>query len=272
MGRSIKQGLSYFPMDTDFFEDEKIQFVSARFGIKGDGIVLRLMCRIYRNGYFLKFDNDVALLFARSVGDIGLHGLVNDVVNELLKRGFFDDAIFKRFGLLTSKGIQRRYAKICTDAKRKGWSIDREIDLIQEFNGYTPEEMIKTPEEMTQSKVKKKKVKKNNDCGGGDAAPPPPKKTLEEKQKEMLTRQKEFYAGLVPFLEQYGKEMIRAFYNHWSEPNKSKTKFKMEMQPTWDLSRRLSKWESNQYKFENGAKQKAQKPEPQTPSLKTISQ
>lgn len=116
------------------------------------------------------------------------------------------------------------------------------------------------------------KDNKGNNVFGESAKPTSPQaKKLEEKQKDMLTRREQFYKSLIPFLNQYGKEMIRAFYDHWSEPNKSKTKFKQEMQNTWDLERRLRKWESNQYKFGslNGAK--ATKTEPPTPTLKTIS-
>lgn len=171
MGRNIKEGLSYFPLDIDFFEDEKVQFLSARFGVKGDGILVRLLCKIYRQGYSLEFNDDVALLFARSVGDINLHGLVKDVVNELLKRGFFDEVIFKRFGLLTSKGIQKRYEKICTDAKRKGWQIPEKLDLLRSKPVKTPEEIELTPEESTQRKEKKSKVKKSKVLGA--VAPTP---------------------------------------------------------------------------------------------------
>lgn len=165
MGRNIKEGLSYFPLDIDFFEDEKVQFLSARFGVKGDGILIRLLCRLYRQGYGLEFNDDIALLFARSVGDINLHGLVKEVVNELLKRGFFDEAVFKRFGLLTSRGIQKRYAKICTDAKRKNWQIPEKFDLLRSKCPNTPEETEEIPEESTQRKEKKSKVKKSKELG-----------------------------------------------------------------------------------------------------------
>jgi hypothetical protein len=109
MARTRKTGVGYFPFDVDFFQDEKIQFVSARFGLKGEAIVTRLLCKIYRDGYYCKFDNDTALLFAKGVGDGGQDSCVKDVVYELLKRGFFDKSIFERFSILTSKGIQSRY-------------------------------------------------------------------------------------------------------------------------------------------------------------------
>jgi hypothetical protein len=114
----MKQGLEYFSFDVDFFNDEKIQFVSARFGLKGEVVVVRLLCKIYRHGYYIDWNNDVALLFAKSVGDNCQHTFVNDVVNELLKRGFFDKGIFERFAILTSRGIQRRYFE-ATERRRK---------------------------------------------------------------------------------------------------------------------------------------------------------
>jgi LEA14-like dessication related protein len=109
MARTNKTGIDYFPLDVDFFQDEKIQFVSARFGLKGEIIAIRLLCKIYRNGYYTEWDNDTALLFAKSVGDGCQDSFVKDVVHELLKRGFFERSIFERFSILTSKGIQNRY-------------------------------------------------------------------------------------------------------------------------------------------------------------------
>ena len=63
-GRPIKQGLEYFPLDVDFFNDEKIEFISARFGTRGEAIALRLRCKIYRIGNNTPRSNDEALLLA----------------------------------------------------------------------------------------------------------------------------------------------------------------------------------------------------------------
>ena len=63
------------------------------------------------------------------------------------------------------------------------------------------------------------------------------------------TRAKAFYNSLIPYLGtgkgKYGKEMLRKFYDYWSEPNRSKTKMRFEMQPTWDVGRRLATWHRN---------------------------
>lgn len=135
MGRPIKKGLDYFPLDVGFFDDDKIAFVSARFQEKGELIAIKLLCKIYKdNGYFYQWGEDEAILFAkRVVGDPSQHALVNDVVHELVKRGFFNKGIFDSFKILTSKGIQERYRKICTDSKRI-YEISEKICLIEVEN------------------------------------------------------------------------------------------------------------------------------------------
>ena len=66
-----------------------------------------------------------------------------------------------------------------------------------------------------------------------------------DKKKKIEDAQKKFYNSLVPYVSIYGKEMIRAFYDYWTEPNKSKTKIRFQMERTWDLERRLARWEKN---------------------------
>ena len=62
------------------------------------------------------------------------------------------------------------------------------------------------------------------------------------KIKEREEREKKFYKSLIPFLNTYPKEMLREFYDYWSEPNKSQTKMRYESEKTWDLPRRLARW------------------------------
>lgn len=69
------------------------------------------------------------------------------------------------------------------------------------------------------------------------------KPTRVNKEQEMKSRGREFYNVLVPFVKTYGREMIREFFDYWSEPNKSHSKMRFEQERTWDLSRRLHTWE-----------------------------
>lgn len=228
MGRHNKKGLDYFPLDIDFFEDEKIQFINARFGIKGEAIIIRILAKIYRNGYYLKFGEDERLLFAKGVGDISLHSCVNDVVNESVKRGLFDKDIFDKFETLTSKGIQRRFLQAVERRKTIEWIQDFSLidinDYINEINVN-----INNINEInsTQSRVEKSRVEKSLTKSTGE-------------------RSQIFYAQVAEFKKNYPREMLRNFYDYWTEPNKSGSKMRFELQQTWDLKRRLNTWASRE--------------------------
>ncbi len=66
-------------------------------------------------------------------------------------------------------------------------------------------------------------------------------------------RKAAFYDSLVPFVPVYGKELIRCFFEYWSEPNRSKTKMRCELERTWDLSRRLKTWANREKQYNSTA-------------------
>ena len=61
------------------------------------------------------------------------------------------------------------------------------------------------------------------------------------------TKRDEFIKALVPFMDKYGKEMVREFFDYWSETNTNGKKMRFEMEKTWDLDRRLSRWSKNNF-------------------------
>lgn len=72
----------------------------------------------------------------------------------------------------------------------------------------------------------------------------------------LTDREKGFYNSLKTYSGTYPAEMLRAFYDYWREPNKSKTKMRFEIEKTWDLNLRLQKWAKNDFNkpksFTNG--------------------
>lgn len=65
-------------------------------------------------------------------------------------------------------------------------------------------------------------------------------------------RKLKFASTLDSFKEVYPNQMLDDFFKYWTEPNKSGTKFRQELEKTWDLSRRLETWSRNDknYKVE----------------------
>lgn len=127
MARPSKNGLDYFPFDTDFFCDEKIVCVAGEHGDIGWIVALKLLVAIYRNGYWLKWTEAVRYKMLLENG--GLSGEKLDaIIGSLLKWGFFDRGLFEKEGVLTSRGIQRRYFSIA----RRRKEADRPFLLISE--------------------------------------------------------------------------------------------------------------------------------------------
>ncbi len=90
----------------------------------------------------------------------------------------------------------------------------------------------------------------------------PPSLQVEVKEKEKVkennidSRKLKFASTLKTFSEVYDRELLKDFYEYWTEPNKSNTKFKMELQQTWDLKRRLETWIKNDKNFSSNGKSK----------------
>lgn len=142
MARPQKVGLQYFPLDVDVFEDPKVEKITSLFGPVGDGILMRLLCRIYREGYCTAFDEDVARSIARKVGDRELFATVIGVVDKLVQVGFFDEGMYREYGILTSRGIQVRYERACTDSGRKINRVPESHRLLGTKPGLSGEETI----------------------------------------------------------------------------------------------------------------------------------
>jgi hypothetical protein len=165
MSRQPQKGLWYFPMETAIFSDQKLKILQARFGLKGQAVYIRLLCEIYRDeGYFIKFGEAESFVF--SVDTNAPNTLINDIVQECIRRGLFDKTIFDMFQVLTSHGIQERYIKVCKDCNRKFEIKPEYLIKSHETGGLVPQNPPLSPtkppiksESGTHSKVKESKIK-----------------------------------------------------------------------------------------------------------------
>lgn len=62
-------------------------------------------------------------------------------------------------------------------------------------------------------------------------------------------RKLKFASTLESYIDIYGRDMLNDFYEYWTEPNKSNSKFRQEMEKTWALDRRLKTWAGNVKSF-----------------------
>ncbi len=117
MAAPLKKGLDYFSCDCNF--EDNVELVIAEFGLKGLGVLVRLWQKVYGfGGYYCVWNRDVALMFA-SKNQVGVNA-VEEILRACFKRGVFDRELFERCGILTSKGIQKRYLEATKRRKDKG--------------------------------------------------------------------------------------------------------------------------------------------------------
>lgn len=212
MARPKKTGLDYFPFDVDFFDDEKIVAIAGEFGLKGEIAAIKLLCAVYRNGYFIEWSEMLKMKMLRSLPGISPE-LLDQIVNRLVKWDFFDKGLFDSVRVLSSKGIQRRFLSIA----RKRMKMDKypywlfpapetpcageflPPEMEQEkgaentlhsfpapemrvFAPETPLERGFLPPEMPQSKVKKiKKYSTDVESKESPSSPSPYSLTIEEE-------------------------------------------------------------------------------------------
>jgi len=113
MGRTTKQGIDYFSLDVQF--DNKTELYLLETEAEGLGVLVILWQMIYFNeGYYIHDSKDLYLLIKKKINvDINK---INAYINIALERELFDKRLHKKYHILTSKAVQKRYFDA---AKRK---------------------------------------------------------------------------------------------------------------------------------------------------------
>lgn len=171
MPRPQKAGVEYFPLDVE--NDDKLDLIEAEFGLIGFAVIVKLYQRIYKLGYYCEWNDEVALLFGKRLGTGGK--AVSEIVSAAIRRSLFDEEIYKKYGVLTSRGIQKRYFEIV--ARRRNVEVEQRYLLISRelipvnvniMYAETPvnvntmqAETQENAYRSTQSKVKESKVKES---------------------------------------------------------------------------------------------------------------
>ncbi|MCD7923657.1 MAG: DUF4373 domain-containing protein [Bacteroides sp.] len=246
-GRPTKQGIDYFPMDVGFFSDVKIRKISRACGSQSTSILICLLCNIYKDeGYYILWDEDLPFVIADTVGVS--EGAVKEVLIKALQVGFFDNTLYEKHHILTSSGIQKRF--LLATYQRKETTIIPEylIDCTNNSINHANNSINNSSNEQSKVKVKRKESKPKETSTNVEVKKAEQAKKLAAAKAATLKRRDVFYQSLIPYVERYGKDMIRAFFDYWSELNKSETKMKFETNQTWEVAKRLATW-NNREKF-----------------------
>jgi len=116
VARPNKEGLDYFSLDTDILNDDKIKIIKAKHGLTGFAIVILLLTKIYKDGYYYHWSEDEQYLFADDAR-VDVNTVIT-IVNDCINKGFFNQQLYQKYGILTSRGIQKRFLQGCTRRKK----------------------------------------------------------------------------------------------------------------------------------------------------------
>ena len=105
MARPNKEGLDYFPLDCKM--DDKVYMVEVELGLEGFALFIKLLMKIYNENYYIEWNERKAKIFATQ-NNTNIN-VINTLINVCLNEGLFDDKLYKKYHILTSNGIQKRY-------------------------------------------------------------------------------------------------------------------------------------------------------------------
>ncbi|MCE8622526.1 DUF4373 domain-containing protein [Bacteroides fragilis] len=111
-------GINYFPVGVNFMEENAMEVIEAKYGIKGAAIVLKLLCKIYKEGYFIRWDEEQCLIFANKAGREVQVAEVQGIIEILFIKGILDRNSYLENGILTSANIQKVWMEATKRRKR----------------------------------------------------------------------------------------------------------------------------------------------------------
>lgn len=132
MAGKPKKRIDYAGWSVDIFSnDTKIDKLLDAQGWVGFGIYFYLCQMAFGSeGYYYEWCYDLCASTARKMGGGVGAGTVKETVDYCLQIGLFDKGLFDRWGVLTSRGIQKSYLVVLKSKNRKGAEITKEYWLL----------------------------------------------------------------------------------------------------------------------------------------------
>lgn len=216
MARPVKQGIDYFPLDVR--SDEKLELLEAEFGLQAFAIVVKLFQKIYgERGYYCEWSEEVALLFAKK-NNAGC-SVVSEIVKAAVKRGIFDGDLYRKYNILTSKGIQERYMsavskRVQVEIKDEFWLISYAENCKSSVNNSVSDGRngVNSVDnaQIKENKTKQNKTKENKSVYGTHAHV-----LLTDNEYSSLLKDYNNADELIQFLDDYIEEKDYKVKSHY---------------------------------------------------------
>jgi len=244
MARGQRKDVDYFPHECN--HGRKMNIIETRYGNDGYALWFKLLEQLGKaNNHYINIADDTNLMFLSSVFRLSEERTLL-ILSDLAKLGGIDRFLFDQHKVIYSQkfvdSIQDAYRKRNSSCIEYSGVLDELGVKNVVSSGSYPYTTVNPAEVIPKEEYSKGKERKEKDS--------------------MVDRKLKFAHTLEPFLETYGREFLNDFYAYWTEENKSKTKFKQEMEKTWSLDRRLNTWAKNEknFKKEKSSAEKEKEP------------
>lgn len=187
------------------FDDDKFDFIEAQFGLKGFAIIVKLFQKIYGGlGYYCEWNDRVGALFAKNFCSDAGAALVQEVVKAAINEKIFDRTMYEKYGILTSRGIQKRFYSV---AKRREAVFDK------------PEYVLFIPSAKKSDNSEDVDISASNVCNDGQNVcneTTSKVKVSKEKKSELKESKSPPSASLTPenrktLIDEYGRSAVEAY-------------------------------------------------------------
>ncbi len=217
--KKIKQ--TYFSHDSNARNDIKLIRLRSKYGYEGYGIYFALIELLFSENNKLCVDDYETLAFGLQCDSKKLEDIIlNFDLFQLEDKCFYSNRLNDVINEIQSKSIK------ASENAKKRWNNANAEQTHSERNA------IKL-NEIKLDKNKSNKIKSNN----------------------IEKRVSEFKNSVINNNMDISNKHKLEFIDYWTEPNKSGTKLRFELEKTWSIDRRLKRWSNSSFnKKEDGIK------------------
>lgn len=225
----------YFTHDYNTRSDNKVKRLILKHGMAGYGVFWSIVEDLYNNANALPTDYEL-IAFDLRVNEDLVKSVINDFELFVIDGSTFGSTSVER--RLNERNEKSLKAKRSAELR---WKNKKETDA----NALQPQTDGNAIKEKKGNEIKENESKVDSSVEVSTSPPKQTKKTIDERKQI-------FYDKVAEFKNDYSKEMLRNFFEYWTEHGDDDHKMRFEKQKTFGISLRLKTWDKNDKTFNNG--------------------
>jgi len=240
MARPERNNVDYFPFYCD--EGQKMFYIEKKYGNDGFATFIKILRELAKKDFhYLNLNEKSSKMFLAAKCNVSEETLVS-IINDLCELGKFDKELWSLNIIWCQDfidSIQDAYGK----RNNKCITLEGLRTLLSSLGVKLPSKLPIKVVDKPQSIVEYSIEEESKEDIDAD-------KSATKEERSLI-----FFNKIVPFVEEFGKDTCRQFYEYWTESNENGKKMRFEMQKVFDIRRRLTAWKNNERKnFTQGGK------------------